>query len=130
MAEDWIDCGEFIKADVVRFSEAVWERRGPKARQKSYRVGNREVRAQVVDIYKDADGVWLVFEVIESKVIDDQTGGRLVHPLIVRKEYKRELSKLVKWSKPQRLLWSDEDNRAQRAAEFGGPTLRRRKAKE
>lgn len=125
--EEWTECGDFIEADVIRFTEAVCQRKGPKGREKSYRVGDREVVAQVMDQYRDKEGVWVVFEVIESKVTDDQTGGRLVHPLVIKKEYKRALEKLVTWGKPRRLLWSDEENRAMRLAKHAGTSPRRHK---
>ncbi len=46
----WTVCEEIVEGDVVRFTESVWERRGPRRRQRIVRVGERRVTGQIVTI--------------------------------------------------------------------------------
>ena len=32
----WVICDEVIEGDIIRFTEAIWERRGPKRKPVSY----------------------------------------------------------------------------------------------
>ena len=38
---DWLDCADFIAADVIRFTDAIWERKGPRGHQKARKIGAR-----------------------------------------------------------------------------------------
>ena len=45
----WLACADgFIQADVIRWQEGIWERRGPKG-ARSMKIGDREVIAEVID---------------------------------------------------------------------------------
>ena len=49
----WVICDEVIEGDIIRFTEAIWERRGPKRKQRIMRVGERTVTAEVLSIEEE-----------------------------------------------------------------------------
>ena len=63
---EWVPVGgDFIKADVVRWKEGVFERRGPRGRR-AINIGNRLVIAEVLT-EPDAEG-WVLLLVIGFEV--------------------------------------------------------------
>ncbi len=118
MDSEWIFCGrDFFEADIIRFREGVFERKGPRAKQRAYKIGEREVVAEVIDEYEDKDGVWVVLLVRASRVVKDETFGRKVHPLKTGEEIRRARATILKYGKPERMPWSDESARERVAAD-------------
>jgi hypothetical protein len=110
----WIPCGGeegFIAADVIRFRDGVFERKGPKGRQSSTKIGALEITAQVIREFETRSGVYVALIVQACKVVEDKTGGRKVHPLKTGIEIRRLRASLVKWGWPERLPWTDESAR-------------------
>lgn len=99
----WIACGaEFIVADVIRWREAVWDRRGPKgARPK--KIGDRDVVAEVIE---DADGYVLLL--VRSCVLGKDT--RPSDDLKPGSEVRRKASTIARGN-AERLEWNDETAR-------------------
>ena len=102
----WIECGgEFIAADVIRWREAVWQRRGPRGTGKPFKVGDREVIAEVLD-GPDADG-WVVLLVRSCTAPKD---GRPADQLKKGLEMRRKASTIAR-GHAERLAWEDESAR-------------------
>jgi hypothetical protein len=124
---DWIDCRDgFFEADIIRFREGVFERKGPRAKQKAYKIGDREIVAEVVKEYEDEDGFWVVLLVRSSRVLSDDTFGRKVHALKDGEEIRKARDSIVKWGSPERMPWSDESAR-ERVAADRKPSPRRKR---
>lgn len=105
---DWIECnGAFVEADVIRFKEAVWERKGPRAKSRSVRVGEREVIAEVLHDDPDREG-WVWLRVVRTDVLKAFKRRNMTLP--VGSEIKR-LRKNVLRRGVRRLAWSDESAR-------------------
>ncbi len=104
----WTYCNdEYIPADVIRFREGIWQRRGPAKRSKGFKVGDREVVAEV--LHEDDEWVWL--KVIECKLLGDDGNGRKASGLKKNDEIPRARKTIARgW--PQRMRWSDEGARA------------------
>ena len=107
MTAEWIPCGSsFIEADVVRWSEGVWEKPCRRPEGKSIHVGDRAVTAEVPRI----DGGWVDLLVRDGKVVSEKSGWK-VAPVATGTEVRRK-RRTIKKGKPERLLWSDESVRA------------------
>lgn len=120
MAE-WIECGDrFIGADVIRWTEAVWENRRGRS-GKAAKIGERRVIAEVLR-EPNKDG-WVRLLVRACEVISDKQSRpfRRPKPLELKKgdEIKRQRKTLVR-GKPERLPWSDESARGIAASKFLG----------
>ncbi len=102
----WTVCEEIVEGDVVRFTESVWERRGPRRRQRIVRVGERRVTGQIVTIEEE----WVYLVILESD--GDQ-------PLAKDAEAKRKIRTVLK--RCERLLWSEEPVRAGLTSRFVRP---------
>lgn len=116
----WIACAEgFIAADVIRWREGIWERRGPKG-GRAMKIGDRDVIAEVLS-GPDADG-WVMLLVRDCKV---QVGPDGYAPksgdLKVGSEMKRKASTVLR-GKVERMRWSDE---AARLGVVGSKFMRR-----
>jgi hypothetical protein len=102
---NWVSAGkDFIHADVIRWTEAVWkERRSKKA--KPVKIGTRQITAEVL---KDEDG-WVTLLILQNALTEDKS-FKPIPPLKTGIEIKRKRPTLEKGN-PERLLWSDESAR-------------------
>lgn len=114
----WVVCDEVVGGDIVRFTESVWERRGPKRRQRVIRVGERRLIAEVLTVEEQ----WIYLIVMECE------GDK---PLKKGEEIKRKVVTVLK--RCERLLWSEEGVRAKLTTRFlkdpeeeEAPTLKKR----
>lgn len=104
---EWVACkNEFIDADVIRWHETIWERRGSRS-AKAIKIGTRTVTAQVLRDDLTKGWVWLDVRdcAITKRFIPKDTGH-----LKTGTEIKRQRTTIAR-GKPERLVWSDEDNR-------------------
>jgi len=116
MAE-WIPIGgDFIEADVIRWTEGVYRNRRRK-KSKPMRIGERLVMAEVL---RDEAG-WVNLLVRGCEVLSASFGRdiRDVPGLPKNTEIKRKRKTIVR-GKPERLAWSDESARAIVASKFLG----------
>lgn len=105
---EWIPCGDgFIEADVIRWKEAIWERKGP-GKGRALKIGDREVIAEVLG---DADGEGYVWLLVRYCKADVQKAGGKSETLKEEDKIKRKRTTVVR-GKPERMLWSDETARA------------------
>ena len=113
---EWVPVGgDFIKADVIRWKEGVFERRGPRGRR-AINIGSRLVIAEVLT-EPDSEG-WALLLVIGFEVVSEAPGKRLV-PIKKGTKTKRKLKTLVR-GRAERLPWSDESARSMLASRFLG----------
>lgn len=119
--EAWVECGAaFIKADVVRWREAVFEERR-KGRKPSF-LGEREVVAEVVgDI--DSQGFAKLL-VRDCRVIStSKKAGLPLPPVLANGEEIRRRDKTLLKNGLHRLPWDDEAARDMVASKFlSGPS--------
>lgn len=114
---EWVAVGGgFIQADVIRWKEGVFERRGPRGRRVVL-AGDRMMTAEVLK-EADRDG-WVFLVVVSCKVGTSRIHRRELIPIKAGTEIKRAYKTIVK-GKPERLLWSDENARAMLASKFLG----------
>lgn len=112
----WIPCGDgFIEADVVRWTEGVWEKRSRRRNARVINVGDRMLTAEV--LREDAEG-W-VYLLTRACVVSSEKPGRKVAVLSKDQEIRRK-RRTIERGKPERLLWSDESARAILASKFLG----------
>src|ERR1700687_363165 len=112
--QKWVPCGSgFIEADVIRWKEAVWEKR-QRLRGRAVNAGERMVTAEVL---RDADG-WVELLVRECTIVSEEPGW-LLKPLPKNVEVRRR-RKTIEGGNPERLLWSDESVRAGLISTFLG----------
>ena len=110
----WVPCGgDFIQADVIRWKEAVWERRSRRKNARAVNVGDRTVIAEVLSIDKQG---WVRLLVRGGAILTEKTTRRIA-PLAKGQEIKRKRSTILR-GKPERLTWSDESARALLASKF------------
>jgi len=111
----WIAVGDgFIEADVIRWQEGVFDRRGPRG-ARAISIGDRLVIAEVLS---EAEEGWVYLLVRSCEVIKEKSSKK-VEKLQVGKDIKRKRSTIAR-GKPVRLLWSDEEARAVLASQFLG----------
>jgi hypothetical protein len=108
---------DFIKADVIRWNEGDWLRRGPRGRTHNVKVGDRVVTAEVLQP-ADADG-WVLLKVVACAVGVSRVHRKVVTALKEGTEIRRAYKNIVN-GKPERLLWSDEHVRAMLSSKFLG----------
>jgi len=107
---EWIFCqSKFIEADVIRWQEPVWEKRGPR-QGRAVHIGDRIVTAEV--ICEDQETGYITLLVLECRVIEDKTRRLKITPLQSKERIRRKRSTLEK-GKPERMLWTDESARAE-----------------
>ncbi len=99
---------DFMKADVVRWTEAIWseKKRGRGKKARNVLIGKQQVTGQVTEIDKD----FVHIKVIASEIIEkDGCKDSRLHKTdgIIRKKPKTLVN-----GKLERLLWSDEDSRS------------------
>ena len=104
---EWVSAAEgFIEADVIRWTEGIYERRRGK-KGKSRRLGERLVAAEVIEATNDG---WLKLLVRACTVTKDDFSGARLPPLIIGETIKRA-RKTVERGRPERLSWTDESAR-------------------
>jgi hypothetical protein len=71
VAEEWIPCGSsFIEADLVRWTEGVWEKPPRRPKGKAVHIGERVVIAQILKL----DGDWVEFVVLGGSIASEKSG--------------------------------------------------------
>lgn len=104
----WIECGgDFIEADVIRWTEAVWQKRSRRARPT--KVGQRIVTAEVLRPECARGFVSLLVRGCQSA--EEGGPGQQAHALRKNEEIARK-RQTIERGDPKRLLWSDESARA------------------
>ena len=112
---EWIPCGSgFIEADVIRWTEGVWQtpKRG---RGRDIKIGDRIVTAEVVR--EEAEG-WIQLLVRDAATIREELGYPL--PILAKEVEVRRKRQTIEKGNPERLLWSDESARAGLIRRRGG----------
>lgn len=102
--DQWVPATDFIAADVVRWTEGIYDRR---RRGKALRIGERLVAAEVMERGKDG---WVKLLVRACTITKDEFAGRPIILLKAGETIKRG-EKTILRGKPQRLLWDDETAR-------------------
>lgn len=102
---NWIPAPDFIAADVIRWTEGVFENR---RRGKALRIGERRVAAEVLS--RGDDG-WVRLIVRACTITRDEFGGKTVTVLKTGTAIRRSIKTILR-GKPERLLWDDESARA------------------
>lgn len=101
----WLDCADgFIQADVIRWREGIWQRRGPKG-ARAIKLGDREVIAEVLD-GPDDEG-WVTLLVRDCCILTPH----IKDGKIKTEEQVRRKAETIRRGKPARLRWSDETAR-------------------
>lgn len=101
----WISADEFIEADVIRWTEGIFDRR--RGGKKAQRIGERLMTAEV--LRRTEDG-WLTLLIRGCSITRDDFAGRKIPSLKIESEVRRAIKTVLR-GKPERLLWSDEDAR-------------------
>lgn len=101
---EWIEAGDFIAADVIRWTEAVFDRKGRS--KKAVKIGERRVTAEVLE----HDGDWARLLVRACEITRDEQAGRTVEKFKPETSIKRA-SKTIRRGKAERLRWNDETKR-------------------
>ena len=114
---EWVAVGGgFMKADVIRWKEGVWERRGPRGRRVVL-AGDQVMTAEVLQ-EADPDG-WVLLKVVGCVVGVSRIHRRPLIPVKAETQIRRAYKTIVR-GKPERLLWSDENVRALLSSKFLG----------
>jgi hypothetical protein len=128
MAE-WIPvAGGFIEADVIRWREGVFSRRGPKG-ARPLNIGSRLVMAEV--LRDDDEEGWVVLLIRGCEIVSEKDGKKV--ELVPKGKEVRRARKTIMRGKPERLPWSDEAARDIVASRFIGnrkPVSRPRKRRD
>lgn len=104
---EWVSAKDgFIKADVIRWTEGIYEKRR-RRKASDRRLGERQVAAEV--IAESNDG-WLKLLVRACAITKDDYAGGALPQLKIGDTIKRA-RKTVERGKPERLLWEDEEAR-------------------
>lgn len=111
---NWVSAEDgFIAADVIRWKESAYERRGRRGR--SVKVGERRVVAEVLQM-DEQDG-WVHLLVLHVETLSEVQGRAIRTALPAGAKTKRK-KKTIARGKPERLLWSDESARAVIVSKF------------
>ncbi len=102
--EQWVEAKDFIAADVIRWTEGVFDNR---RRGKALCIGERQVAAEVLQ--RGEDG-WVRLLVRACTITKDEAAGKAIQPL-KSDELIRRASKTLLRGKVERLLWDDESAR-------------------
>lgn len=107
----WVSINEdgFIVADVIRWRDTVYARRGSK-KSKPRIIGHQLIVAEVIGKIEADRKTWVQLLVRQCETLDELTIKKLV-PIALGSEIKRALNTVMR-AKPERLSWSDEDARA------------------
>lgn len=102
--DQWIPASDFIPADVIRWTEAVFDRR---RRGKALRIGERQMAAEVIE--RGEDG-WTRLLVRACTITKDEFAGKRIQTFKPGELLKRGVRTILR-GKPERLMWSDESAR-------------------
>jgi hypothetical protein len=102
--DQWIPATDFIAADVVRWTEGVFDNR---RRGKALRIGERVIAAEV--LHRGDDG-WVRLLVRACMITKDEQAGRTIPVFKAGESLRRGVKTLLR-GKTERLLWSDESAR-------------------
>lgn len=106
MGDTWLSARDFIEADVIKWVEGIFERKGKK-NPRSVRVGERTVVAEVV---RDGMGDdWALLLVLRSELTTSGTDGK-ARALEAGSTVRRKRATILRGS-VERLQWSEEDVR-------------------
>ena len=103
-----------MEADVIRWKEAVWEKRSRRRTARAVNAGERMVIAEVIT---DKDG-WVELLVRGCTIVSEKPGW-LLKPLPTKLATRRR-RQTIERGNPERLLWSDESARAGLSSKFLG----------
>ncbi|WP_156397254.1 MULTISPECIES: hypothetical protein [unclassified Sphingomonas] len=118
--DQWIPAKDFIAADVVRWTEGVFDRR--RKGKKAMRIGERLMIGEVLD--RSDDG-WVRLLILGSTITKDEIYGKAIPPMKPGVQLRRGVSTLSR-GKPERLKWSDESARDAVLGKFQGSQFVRR----
>ncbi len=112
MAAEWVPCSSgFIEADVIRWSEGVWQE--PRhAWGHAVHIGDRVVIAEVLR----NQGEWVDLLVRDCIVASEKPGHKVL-PLAKNAAVRRKRH-IIEEGNPERLLWSDESVRTSLVSRF------------
>lgn len=114
---EWLPCGkDFIPADVIRWSETVWARRGKRGAS-SKRIGERQLVAEVLREGPPAGTVWLL---VRSCTLVTAWTKEPVAVFAPGDEIQRKRATLGRVA-VERLAWSDESARTATLPDGAGP---------
>ena len=102
--DDWVTADDFIPADVIRWTEGIFDRR---RKGKALRIGERLVTAEVLSRGPDN---WVQLLVRGVEITRSDYAGKTIPLLKAGETVKRGLTTNLR-GKPVRLLWSDESAR-------------------
>lgn len=112
----WIPVGgDFIAADVIRWKEPVFHRRGSRSRARPVRLGERLIIAEVL---REEGAEWVYLLVRGCEAVSKFT-TREVPLLSNEREIKRKRNTIAR-GKAERLQWSDESVRSKLTSKFLG----------
>src|SRR5438132_3251150 len=112
MTAKWIPCGNgFIEADVVRWKEGDWKRRG----SRKIHLGDRLVIAEVL---REDGEEWVYLLVRRCEMVSEKTGRKVA--LLPKGEEIRRKRTTIERGKAERLAWSDETARGALVSRFLG----------
>ncbi|WP_133366242.1 hypothetical protein [Qipengyuania sediminis] len=109
--DQWIPATDFIAADVVRWTEGIYDRR---KRGKALRIGERLVAAEVIERGKDG---WVKLLVRACTITKDEFAGKSILPLKAGEQVRRGERTILR-GKVERLKWNDEGARAMVLSSF------------
>ena len=101
-----------MEADVIRWTESVFERRGQSRKARALNIGERRVTGEV----KEDAGGWVRVLVRQCEVLTEKTTRRFA-PLPKGQDVHRK-RRTIERGKPERLQWSDKSARAALASRF------------
>jgi hypothetical protein len=102
--DEWVPAEDFIAADVIRWTEAIFDRR---RKGKALRIGERALAGEVIE--RTDDG-WVRVLLRAASVTKADFAGKTIPPLNPGETIRRGLKTILRGS-PERLLWSDESAR-------------------
>lgn len=118
--DQWIPAKDFIAADVVRWTEGVFDRR--RKGKKSMRIGERQMIGEV--LHRGEDG-WVRLLIRASTITKDEIYGKSIPMMKPGMQLRRGVNTLLR-GKPERLKWSDESARDAVLGKFEGSQFVRR----
>ena len=114
----------FIEADVIRWKEGIYERKGPR-QGRVVRIGDRLVTAEVLG---EADEEGWVCLLIRSSEILKLKDRKKPHMWMLKKESEtKRKSSTLQCGNLERMLWSEESARDVIASQFIGNRKRQKR---
>jgi hypothetical protein len=113
----WIPVGMVIEADVIRWKEGIYERKGPR-QGRVVRIGDRLVTAEVLG---EADEEGWFYLLIKSSEIVKLKDEKKPHMWMLKKESEtKRKSSTLQCGNLEWMLWSEESARDVIASQFIG----------